>query len=913
MRAGVLFGVALGTAVGLTPVHGADLPSAATLYVALNGSDQWSGKSPVPAGADGPLRTIAAAQQRARSLSSALHDGQGGIRVVIEPGRYELPAPLVFGPEDSGRPNAPTVYTAEEAGTVTLSGGQELQRLPSSPSRGEVDFAAPTSDPAFWKSAPQLYVDGRRAVLAREPNEGQFWFVGQPVAVAGEPQTAQGQDGNALGREAFRATPQALSFLEHLSASDRDRAVIDIMQSWSSERHRLAASAPADAIRVSPPAIHPFLSFGPSQRFFVENVEAALNAPGEWIGTSKGIRYLLHGEDAGQMKASLSRLEHVVTIRGAGAAGPYVRYLQFTNLSFDDTLAATPAAGWVDTQAAVDIGAAIEIDYARDIALRNCGISNTGGYGVWLRDGVRDSVVTGCAMKDLGAGGVKVGTTSVASGESPAQATGNDVVSGNSIEQTGRIYPGAVGIWVGRTFDNEVSHNTIADTTYTGISVGWKWGYGPSFAGRNKIVANALLDIGGRHLGDMGGIYTLGDLAGSVISDNLIREVHGYQHQGSGAWGIYNDEGTSGVTIENNVVDGTDAGAYHLHYGHDLVLRHNLFAGGRRGEIQVTRSEPERTHLSIVDNLIIAETAQPFVLFAHPPDAQYHGNFVGPARGGLNVDLQPCAGGCAATTANLTWTSAQALALEAGAAPEPNRWIQVAAAAGVPAASGASGAGPHAVRAAAPMRAGLAAVPSLEADQAPPVNLSLDLSTVAEHGQPPGWQYQPPPPSHAMEVISDASAPGQRCLALNDSPDFPLRFEPYVFAVLNHERGETTAMFDLRIDDNSELIHEWRDDATPYLSGPVVRFTKAGVEVAGRVVAPPVPAGQWRHVVVTASEGGHDWQLQVTGPDGKAYRSTGLSYQSPGWHALTWMGFISNANVRSVSCLARVSITSSVH
>jgi hypothetical protein len=913
MRAGLLIAIGFGFVLNLPDAQGADLPPAATIYIALNGNDQWSGKSPSPGGTDGPLRTLFAAQQHARVLSSTMHEGQGGIRVVIEPGRYELGAPLVFGPEDSGRPDAPTVYMAAEPDTVTLSGGQQLQRLPSSRSRREVDFASPVADAAFWKSAPQLYVNGKRAVLAREPKEGTYWFVGQPVAVAGEPQTAQGQDGNALGREAFLASPQALSFLAHLSASDRDRAVVDVMQSWSSERHRIAPSAPTDAIRVSPPAIHPFLSFGPSQRFFIENVEAALDAPGEWIGTPEVVRYLVGAEAEGQLQASLSRLEHIVLIRGAGPAGPYVRYLQLTNLSFDDTLVATPAAGWVDTQAAVDIGAAIEVDFARDIALRNCSIESTGGYGVWLRDGVRDSLVADCAMKDLGAGGVKVGTVSIAANEPPTQTTGNDIVSGNSIEHTGRIYPGAVGIWVGRTFDNEVSHNTIVDTTYTGISVGWKWGYGPSFAGRNRIVSNALLDIGGRHLADMGGIYTLGDLTGSVISDNLIREVHGYQHQGSGAWGIYNDEGTSGVTIENNIVDGTDAGAYHLHYGHDLILRHNLFADGRRGEIQVTRSEPERTHLAVLDNLIIAETAQPFVLFAHPPDARYQGDFVAPARPGVTADLQACAGGCVATTARLTWTSAQALTLEAGGAPDPGRWVQAAAVAGVQAGSGTRGAGSRATRVAASSRAELASVPSPASDQAPPLNLALDLQTVPEHGQPPGWQYQPPPPSHAMEAINDSTAPGQRCLALNDSPDFPLRFEPYLFAVLNHDHGETTANFDVRIDDNSELIHEWRDDATPYHSGPVVRFTKAGVEVAGRIVAPPIPPGQWRHVIVNASETGHDWQLQVTGPDGKVHRAEGLPYQSPDWHTLTWMGFVSNANVRSVSCLARVSVTSSAH
>jgi parallel beta-helix repeat protein len=247
-------------------------------------------------------------------------------------------------------------------------------------------------------------------------------------------------------------------------------------------------------------------------------------------------------------------------------------------------------------QAAFGVPGGVRAEGARNCVFERCQFSNLGGYGLQLGRGCRSNLVSACEFTDLGAGGIKIGETNIR--EDAREQVGNNEISDCTIRDGGKVFASGEGIWIGQSFGNRIAHNSIHDFYYTGISIGWTWGYGTSLASNNIVEFNEVHHIGeksdgdGPILSDMGGIYTLGSQPGTIIRKNLWHDIYGLRY---GGWAIYFDEGSSGILAENNIAYGTTHGGFHQHYGKENIVRNNIFAFARDYQLQRSRAEDHRS------------------------------------------------------------------------------------------------------------------------------------------------------------------------------------------------------------------------------------------------------------------------------------------------------------------------------
>ena len=127
--------------------------------------------------------------------------------------------------------------------------------------------------------------------------------------------------------------------------------------------------------------------------------------------------------------------------------------------------------------------AAVELRYAENVSFEQCRFEHLGGSGLDYVEGCRGGSVTRCTFTDIAMNGLVVGSFSPEGLEThlPYQPTDiREVCMGQTVEQS-EFYDvtnedwGCVAIAAGYVSGINISHNTIHDVSYTGISLGWGW------------------------------------------------------------------------------------------------------------------------------------------------------------------------------------------------------------------------------------------------------------------------------------------------------------------------------------------------------------------------------------------------------------------------------------------------------
>jgi hypothetical protein len=545
------------------------------IYVSVNGNDlrEGSGKYPV--------HTPGTALKRIGEYR-AEHPGRD-IRVILGKGTWYLEEPITITPATGGSERSKVTWEGDPGGGTIISGGREITDFHDA---GYGLWWAEV-DPGFVFS--ELYIDGVRATRARIPDETdsmpRFYL-----------ESAQ-----------WNYNPD--STVRNITVKLNDRGMLSgkitngefelvVFKDWTTSRFRVSGleTDPARVFLEPPFALfdgsYNSIFAGNANRYscFLEGDPAFIDEPGEWALDATGHRLYYKpasGQDPEKVHAIAGKLTRLVEV--AGERGNPVRNVEFRDIRFENQAFRLPPGSHDGMQAAFSypgksdpsgrpglIDPVITMHWATGCRVDRCTLKNDAGNGICLLDGCRDNRLENLKIEDIGANGVMIGLTRDP-GMDSLLLPRNNILAGSTLTRTGSLFQGAVGIWLGFCAGNEVSGCEVSDMPYTGISVGWQWNPLPSSSKGNRILNNKIHHVM-KMLGDGGGIYTLGDQPGSVISGNDIHDIlRSELNHASPNNGMFIDEGSKGYLVKDNTISRTAHTCIRGHRAAGVELTGNTF------------------------------------------------------------------------------------------------------------------------------------------------------------------------------------------------------------------------------------------------------------------------------------------------------------------------------------------------
>ena len=459
------------------------------LYVATGGSDTWSGALAAPnqGGTDGPFKTLDRARDAIRALKKAGPLPPGGVTVRVRGGTYEIAASFKLTAEHAGSRAAPVVYRAQPGEKVILTGARRITGF--EPYKGAIlkaDVGAQGFKGIYFR---QLFLDGKRQILARYPNfdpsnphGGGFAYVeGKPLSMYRD-----------LPQEELRVIHCKPTDVRHWEHPEQGEVIIFPRYNWINMDVPIASADPdkGTITLAKDVAWGGFKGIRPMDRFYVRNLLEELDSPGEWyLDKATWTLYFWPPEPLGNSAVRAPVTESVIEI------GPKADWITIRGFTIEGCE-----------------GTAVAVRGSDHCLVAGNTIHDTGGRlggtaGVNISGG-HDCGVVGNDLYQICNWGIRL--EGAWSEHATLTPTGH-YADNNYIHHIGVLNGHGCGIYLSGTA-LRASHNLIHDTTRCGI-----FGGSHIHAGRDNILENNIFIEGA----DQQMQYSGHDPRSSVVADHL--------------------------------------------------------------------------------------------------------------------------------------------------------------------------------------------------------------------------------------------------------------------------------------------------------------------------------------------------------------------------------------------------------
>lgn len=557
---------------------------AGEIWVSPAGNDRSAGSREMP------LRTVAQALRQAREWRRLSDPAvAGGIYIRLERGVYPLEETLFLRPEDSGTQSSPTVIEAVEPGKTVISGGirvtgwkRPADLPPGLPAvaKGKVWVAdAPIKGNRIVESR-QLWVNGRKAVRAAWLEKGKMERM---------------LDFDTEKEEIWIPTPaiEGLDKESRLEMTVHQRWAIAILRvkEWEvqGERTRVTFHQPESRLEFQHPWPQPVIGGEKgNSSFTLGNAIRLLDRPGEWYQeypSGKIYYWPEDGTDLATAEVMVPALEALLEVDGSlsrpvshltfkGVRFEYASWMRpstqghvtlqggmYLRDAYKLAVPGLPEKAELENQAWIERPeAALRIRGAQHINFLRCTFKHLGATGLDYEWAVSNCRVEGCLFTDIGGTALAVGAfpsggyeTHVPYVPAHKEEYCSDIrIANNLITEVTNEDWGCEGIGAGYVRRLTIEHNEVSFVNYSGICVGWGWT--PLYSGMedNRIHANYVHHFA-LQLYDAGGLYTLSNQPGSVMTGNRMEQMGRAPYATNDrAFYIYFDEATDGYRVENN-------------------------------------------------------------------------------------------------------------------------------------------------------------------------------------------------------------------------------------------------------------------------------------------------------------------------------------------------------------------------